>query len=173
MDRSQKAELITTLNTTLKSAELVIVTQQAGLTVAEITDLRRQIRAAGAGFKVAKNRLTRRALDGTKFGGISSLLKGPTALAYSRDPVAAAKVVVEYASKNDKLSVLGGSLGEQVLDVAGVKALASLPSLAELRAKFLGLVNAPATRLATVIGQPAAGLARVVKAHADKAGKAA
>jgi len=173
LDRSQKAKLIDQLNKTLQAAELVVVTRQGGLTVAEITDLRRQIRAAGAGFKVAKNRLTRRALDGTKFGGISSLLKGPTALAYSRDPVAAAKVVVEYASKNDKLSVLGGSLGEQVLDVAGVKALASLPSLAELRAKFLGLVNAPATRLATVIGQPAAGLARVVKAHADKAGKAA
>jgi large subunit ribosomal protein L10 len=173
LDRSQKAKLIDQLNKTLQSAELVVVTKQGGLTVAEITDLRRQMRAAGAGFKVAKNRLTRRALDGTKFGGISPLLKGPTALAYSRDPVAAAKVAVEFANKNVKLSVLGGSLGEQKLDVAGVKALASLPSLAEVRARFLGLVNAPATRLATVIGQPAAGLARVVKAHADKAGEAA
>jgi len=168
LDRSQKAKLIDQLNKTFQASELVIVTKQGGLTVAEITDLRRQMRAAGAGFKIAKNRLTRRALDGTKFGSISPLLKGPTAIAYSRDPVAAAKVAVEFSKKNEKLQVLGGSLGERSLDVAGVKALASLPSLAEVRAKFLGLIGTPATRLATVIGQPAAGLARVVKAHADK-----
>jgi len=168
VDRSQKAELITTLNKTLKSAELVVVTQQAGLTVAEITDLRRQMRAAGAGFKVAKNRLTRRALEGTPFQGISDLFKGPTALAYSKDPVAAAKVAVGFADKNEKLKIVGGSLGEQKLDVAAVKALATLPSLDEMRARLVGLIAAPATRLATVIRAPAAQIARVVGAHARK-----
>jgi len=168
VDRSQKAELITTLNKTLKSAELVVVTQQAGLTVADITDLRRQMRAAGAGFKVAKNRLTRRALEGTRFQGISDMFKGPTALAYSTDPVAAAKVAVGFADKNEKLKIVGGSLGERTLDVAAVKALATLPSLDEMRARFLGLLSAPATRLATVIQAPAAQIARVVGAHARK-----
>jgi large subunit ribosomal protein L10 len=168
VDRSQKAELIATLNKTFASAELVIVTQQTGLTVAEITDLRRQMRAAGAGMKVAKNRLTRRALEGTRFQGISDLFKGPTALAYSKDPVAAAKVAVGFADKNEKLKIVGGSLGERKLDVAGVKALATLPSLKEMRAMLAGLIAAPATRLATVVGAPAAQLARVVGAHARK-----
>jgi large subunit ribosomal protein L10 len=173
VDRSQKAELITTLNKTLSGVELVVVTQQAGLTVAEITDLRRQMRAAGAGLKVAKNRLTRRALEGTRFQPISNMLKGPTALAYSKDPVAAAKVAVGFADKNEKLKIVGGSLGERMLDVAGVKALATLPSLDEMRAKMVGLIAAPATRLATVVGAPAAQLARVVGAHARKQGGAA
>jgi large subunit ribosomal protein L10 len=173
VDRSQKAELIATLNKTLKGAELVIVTQQAGLTVAEITDLRRQMRAAGAGLKVAKNRLTRRALEGTRFQPLSDMFKGPTALAYSKDPVAAAKVTVGFADKNEKLKIVGGSLGERKLDVAAIKALATLPSLPEMRAKFLGLLVAPATRVATVVGAPAAQLARVLGAHARKQGKAA
>lgn len=168
MDRSQKAELIATLNKTFSSAELVVVTQQAGLTVAEVTDLRRQMRAAGAGFKVAKNRLTRRALEGTRFQGLSDLFKGPTAIAYSKDPVAAAKVAVGFADKNEKLKIVGGSLGERKLDVAAVKALATLPSLDEMRARLVGLIAAPATRLATVIRAPAAQLARVVGAHARK-----
>lgn len=173
MDRSQKAELIATLNKTFQSAELVVVTQQSGLTVAEITDLRRQMRAAGAGYKVAKNRLTQRALDGTRYQPIADLFKGPTAIAYSKDPVAAAKVAVGFADKNDKLKIVGGSLGERKLDVAGIKALATLPSLEQQRAKIVGLIAAPATRLATVVGAPAAQLARVVGAHARKAGGAA
>jgi large subunit ribosomal protein L10 len=170
VERSQKAELIASLNETFKSAELVIVTQQTGLTVAEITDLRRQMRAAGAGFKVAKNRLTQRALEGTRFQPLSDLFKGPTALAYSKDPVAAAKVTVGFADKNEKLKIVGGSLGERKLDVAGIKALATLPSLPEMRARLAGLIAAPATRLATVVAAPAAQLARVVGAHARKAG---
>jgi large subunit ribosomal protein L10 len=170
VERSQKAELIASLNKTFQSAELVIVTQQTGLTVAEITDLRRQMRAAGAGFKVAKNRLTQRALEGTRFQPLSDLFKGPTALAYSKDPVAAAKVTVGFADKNEKLKIVGGSLGERKLDVAGIKALATLPSLQEMRARMAGLIAAPATRLATVVAAPAAQLARVVGAHARKAG---
>lgn len=173
MDRSQKAELIATLNKTFQSAELVVVTQQAGLTVAEITDLRRQMRAAGAGFKVAKNRLTQRALDGTRYQSLAKLFKGPTAIAYSTDPVAAAKVTVGFADKNEKLKIVGGCLGERQLDVAGIKALATLPSLQEMRAKVAGLIAAPATRLATVVRAPAAQLARVVGAHARKEGGAA
>jgi large subunit ribosomal protein L10 len=173
VDRSQKADLISTLNKTFNSVELVVVTQQAGLTVSEITDLRRQMRAAGAGLKVAKNRLTRRALEGTRFQGLSDMFKGPIALAYSKDPVAAAKVAVGFADKNEKLKIVGGSLGERKLDVAAVKALATLPSLDEMRAKFLGLLTAPATRLATVLQAPAAQVARVVGAHARKKAEAA
>ncbi len=173
MDRSQKEKLIASLNETLKGANLVIVTKQAGLTVAEITDLRRQMRAAGAGFKVAKNRLTRRALDGTKYQPLADLFKGPTAIAFSQDPVAAAKVSVEYANKNEKLSIVGGSLGERQLDLKAIKALAALPSLKEVRAQLAGLINTPATRLATVVRAPAGALARVINAHAQKQGGAA
>jgi large subunit ribosomal protein L10 len=139
VDRSQKEKLIASLNKTFQGANLVIVTKQAGLTVAEITDLRRQMRAAGAGFKVAKNRLTRRALDGTKYQSLADLFKGPTAIAFSQDPVAAAKVSVEFANKNEKLSIVGGSLGERKLDIKAIKALAALPSLKEVRAQLAGL----------------------------------
>jgi large subunit ribosomal protein L10 len=168
VDRSQKEKLVASLNANLKDASLVVVTQQAGLTVSEVTDLRRQMRAAGASFKVSKNRLTRRALEGTAFQGLSPMFKGPTAIAYSRDPVAAAKVAVEFANKNEKLTIVGGSLGERMLDVAGVKALATLPSLPEMRAKLLGTIVAPATRLATIINAPGSGLARVINAYAKK-----
>ena len=169
MDRSEKEKLVASLHKTLKDASLVVVTQQSGLTVAEVSDLRRKMRAAGAGFKVAKNRLTRRALEGTSFQGLGNLFKGPTAIAYSHDPVAAAKVAVEFANKNEKLKVIGGGLGEKTLDQNAVKALATLPSLRELRAKLLGTIAAPATRLAAVIRAPAAQLARVVDAKARKA----
>jgi len=169
VDRSEKEKLVASLHKTLKSASLVVVTQQSGLTVAEASDLRRKMRAAGAGFKVAKNRLTRRALEGTSFRHLDSLFKGPTAIAYSADPVAAAKVVVEFSSKNEKLKVIGGGLGEKPLDQNAVKALATLPSLPELRAKLLGTIAAPATRLATVIRAPASQLARVIDAKAKKA----
>lgn len=168
MDRSEKQELITTLHETLKGAELVVVTRQSGLTVAEVTDLRRKMRAAGAGYRVTKNRLARRALEGTKFTGLSSLLTGPTALAYSKDPVAAAKVATTFAKDNDKLTIVGGAMGENVLDPEGVKALASLPSLDELRAKIVGMLQTPAARIATVLQAPAGQLARVINAFATK-----
>ena len=169
MDRSQKEKLVASLNANLKDAALVVVTQQAGLTVSEVTDLRRQMRAAGASFKVSKNRLARRALEGTPFQKLSPMFKGPTAIAYSRDPVAAAKVAVEFANKNEKLTIVGGSLGERALDLAGVKALATLPSLDQMRARLVGLLKAPATKIAGVLAAPAGGLARVIAAHARKA----
>ena len=169
MDRSEKEKLVASLHGTLKDASLVVVTQQVGLTVAEVSDLRRKMRAAGASFKVAKNRLTRRALEGTPFQQLGPMFKGPTAIAFSRDPVAAAKVAVEFAGKNEKLKVIGGGLGDKVLDQNAIKALATLPSLPEIRARMLGTIVAPATRLATVIRAPAAQLARVIDAKVNKA----
>ena len=168
MDRTQKEETVAALHAALQDTGLVVVTQQSGMTVAEVTDLRRKMRAAGASFKVTKNRLARIALKGTQFEGLDGLFKGPTAVAYSKDPVAAAKVAADYAKGNDKFKIVGGSLGTQTLDVEGVKALASLPSLDELRAKIVGLIQAPATKIAQVINAPATKLARVVQAYADK-----
>jgi large subunit ribosomal protein L10 len=160
--------MVAGLNKTFQEVTLVVVTHQTGLTVAEVTDLRRRIRTAGASFKVSKNRLTRLALEGTKFQALQSLLTGPTAMAYSSDPVAAAKVCVEFANKNDKLTIIGGALGEQVLDVEGVKALAKLPSLDELRGKLVGLLQAPAVKLAGVTQAPAGQLARVFSAYGSQ-----
>jgi len=172
VDRAQKERLVADLNKNLQDMTLVVVTQQSGLTVAEATDLRRRIRAAGASFKVSKNRLARLALEGTKFQALQSLLTGPTAMAYSTDPVAAAKVCVEFAKKNDKLTIVGGALGEQALDVEGVKALAMLPSLDELRGKIVGLLQAPAVKLAGVTQAPAGQLARVFSAYGSQDGAA-
>ena len=168
MNRNEKAELIETLQSTLSEAAAVVVTHQTGLTVAESSDLRGRMREAGAGFKVTKNRLTKIALQGTKYEDISDLFTGPTAMGTSADPVAAAKVLVNFAKENDKLSVIGGSLDGKVLDKAGVEALAKLPSLDELRAKLVGLLNAPATQVARVTQAPAAKLARVIQAQADQ-----
>lgn len=168
MDRGAKEALVTQLHQSLSAATLVVVTQQKGLTVAETTKLRRQMRDAGASFKVAKNRLARLALKGTAFESLSDKLKGPTGLAYSSDPVAAARVAVKYAKDNDKLSILGGALSGQTLDTAGVEALSKLPSLDELRGKLIGLLQAPATKIAGVLQAPAAQLARVFSAYANK-----
>jgi large subunit ribosomal protein L10 len=168
VNRNEKAELIETLQSTLSEAAAVVVTHQTGLTVAESSDLRGRMREAGAGFKVTKNRLTKIALQGTKYEDISDLFTGPTAMGTSADPVAAAKVLVNFAKENDKLTVIGGSLDGKVLDKAGVEALAKLPSLDELRAKLVGLLNAPATQVARVTRAPAAKLARVIQARADQ-----
>ena len=169
MDRAQKQKLVDSLHGTLMQTELVVVTQQVGMTVAEVTTLRRQMREAGAGFKVTKNRLARRALEGTKFAQLAPLFKGPTAVAYSTDPVAAAKVAVNYANANEKLSIVGGAMGSLLLDSKGIKALATLPSLNELRAKLVGILQTPATRVARVLQAPAGQLARVMGAYARKA----
>ena len=147
------------------------MTHQTGLTVDEVTQLRRQMRNAGARYRVTKNRLVRRALEGTPFANLAPLFTGPTAIAFSRDPVAAAKAAVEYANRNNKLTVIGGGLSGQALDAAAIKALASLPSLDELRSKLIGLLNAPATKLATLLQAPAGQLARVVAAYAEKSGE--
>jgi len=168
VDRTQKKDWVGSLHGTLGEAGLVVVTHYTGLTVAEMTALRGKMRAAGASFKVTKNRLTKLALEGTEYENIADLFTGPTAIAYSADPVAAAKVAAEFAKTNDKLKILGGSLGTLRLDVAGVQALATLPSLDELRGKLLGMLSTPATRIAGVLQAPAGQLARVLKAKADK-----
>ena len=167
MDRIEKREFVAELSSVFTETSMVVVTRNAGMTVAEVTELRRKMREAGASFKVAKNRLALLALDGTRFDGIGPLLKGPTALAWSKDPVAVAKAAVDFAKTNDKFVLLGGSLGSQVLDANGVKALSELPSLDALRAKILGLINAPATKVAGVLQAPAGQLARVFAAYAD------
>jgi large subunit ribosomal protein L10 len=168
VQRTEKEELVTSLNRAFQEAVAVVVTRQSGLTVAEMTELRRKMRQVGGGFKVAKNRLARRALSGTKYEGLADLLTGPTAIAFSSDPVAVAKVAVDFSKTNEKLTIAGGALGAQLLDSAGVKALATLPSLNELRGKIAGLLNAPATKIASVLQAPAGQLARVVQAYASK-----
>jgi large subunit ribosomal protein L10 len=168
LDRTEKREFVASLATVFAETSMVVVTRNAGLTVSEVTDLRRKMRAAGANFKVAKNRLAILALDGTKFNSIAPMLKGPTALAWARDPVAVAKVAVEFAKINEKFVVLGGALGTQTLDAAGIKALSELPSLDALRAGLLGMINTPATRIAGVLQAPAGQLARVFAAYAKK-----
>lgn len=168
MDRSQKADSVAQLNAVFQEAGVVVVTRNLGMSVAQSTDLRGRMRDAGASYKVAKNRLARLALNDTDYSGLSELLTGPTALAYSTDPVAAAKAAVDFAKTTDKIEIVGGSMGGQLLDEAGVKALASMPSLDELRAKLIGLVNAPATKIAQVVNAPAAKLARVFGAYAAK-----
>ncbi len=169
MDRAQKEKLVTSLQQALSDVACVVVTHQTGMTVEEVTDLRRQMRAAGAHFKVTKNRLARRAFAGTKFEQLAPMFTGPTAIAFSRDPVAAAKVAVEFANRNEKLRIIGGGLNEQQLDVAGVKSLATLPSLDELRGKILGLLQTPATRIAAVLQAPGSQIARVLGAYAKQA----
>ncbi len=172
MERAQKQRLVETLAADLADTVCVVVTHQSGLTVAEATQLRRQMRNAGARYRVTKNRLARRALVGTTFEPLTPLFTGPTAIAFSHDPVAAAKVAVEFANRNDKLSIVGGGLAGQVMDAAGVKELASLPPLDELRARLIGLLQAPATRVASVLQAPAGQLARVLAAHAEEAAEA-
>ena len=168
MERAEKGEAITALNQVFKDTGTVVVAQYAGLTVADMTSLRGKMRAAGGGVKVAKNRLVKLALQGTDVAHIADLFKGPTVIAYSKDPVAAAKVSIDFAKTNEKLVILGGAMGKTNLNPDGVKALASLPSLDELRGKLVGLLQTPATRIAQVVAAPAAQLARVVGAYARK-----
>lgn len=166
MDRAEKEQLVAKLNAVFSETSVVVVTRNLGLTVSQVNDLRGRMRDVGASYKVAKNRLARIALEGTDYGAISDLLVGPTALATSTDPVAAAKAAVAFAKTTDKFEIVGGAMGSTILDVNGVKALAELPSLDELRAKIIGLVNAPATKLAQLANAPAAKLARVFGAYA-------
>ena len=169
MDRAQKAEAVAELKQTFSEVGVVVVTRNHGLTVAQSTQLRNKMREAGASYKVSKNKLAKIALDGTDYLSLGDMLTGPVGLATSIDPVAAAKVVVDFAKTNDKFEIVGGAMGATALNVDGVKALATLPSLDELRAKIVGLLVAPATKLATVTQAPAAQIARVLSAHAEKA----
>lgn len=168
MDRSQKADAVAALNATFNEVGVVVVTRNRGMTVAQTTALRVKMRDGGASFKVSKNSLAKLAIVDTDYAGIGELLTGPVALGTSVDPVAAAKIVVEFAKTNDKLEIVGGAMGSQVLDEAGIRALASMPSLDELRAKLIGLVQAPATKIAQVVTAPAGKLARVFGAYAAK-----
>ena len=169
MDRSQKADLVDELKNVFNETSVVVITRNNGLSVAQSTDLRLKMRDAGAQYKVAKNRLALIALDGTRYSPIGDLLKGPTALATSTDPVAAAKVAVDFAKTNDKFEIVGGAMGDTVLDLNGIKALAALPSLDELRATLVGLIQAPASKIARTVNEPGAQLARVFGAYAAQA----
>ncbi len=168
VDKAGKKQFVTGFNSVIKDAGVVVVAHYSGLTVANMQKLRQEMKRAGATVKVAKNRLVRIALEGTDSASIGPLLKGPTVLAFSKDPVAAPKVVVAFSKDNDKLVILGGAMGKTHLDVNSVRALATLPSLDELRAKLIGLLNAPATKIAQIVIAPAGKLARVVGAYANK-----
>lgn len=168
MDRSQKAESVAFLTEVFNEAGAVVVTRNLGMTVAQSTALRIKVREAGASFKVAKNSLAKIAAKGTAYEGMTDLFTGPTGIAASADPVAAAKVVVEFAKTNDKLEIVGGAMGSVVLNADGIKALATMPSLDEMRAKLIGLIQAPATKIAQLSTAPAAKLARVFAAYAEK-----
>jgi large subunit ribosomal protein L10 len=168
MDRAQKPEVVAELNRTFNEVSVVVVTRNLGLTVGQSTALRTKMRDAGAQYKVTKNTLAKLAAKGTGYEALSDLLVGPVALATSKDPVAAAKVVAEFARTNDKLEIVGGAMGATLLNVDGVKALATMPSLDELRAKIVGLVQAPATKVVQIVQAPAGQLARVFGAYGAK-----
>ena len=168
MDRAEKSEVVANLHDVFQNAGVVVVAHYSGLTVAEMTDLRGRMRGAGASLKVAKNRLVKLALEGTDAAHTADLFSGPTVIAYSDDPVAAPKAAAEFAKGNEKLIILGGAMGATALDPAGVKTLASLPSLDELRATIAGMINRPATKVATVLQAPAGQLARVFGAYANE-----
>ena len=168
MDRSQKAESVASLNATFNEVGVVVITRNLGMSVAQSTALRGKVRDAGASYKVAKNSLAKLAAQDTAYASIVEMLAGPTAIATSVDPVAAAKAVVDFAKTTDKIEIVGGALGTMVLDANGIKALASMPSLNELRAKLIGLIQAPATKIAQLATAPAAKLARVFSAYAEK-----
>ena len=173
MDRAQKAAAVAELKQTFSEVGVVVVTRNHGMTVAQSTQLRNKMREAGATYKVSKNKLAKIALDGTDYLSIGDMLTGPVGLATSIDPVAAAKVVVDFAKTTDTFEIVGGAMGATALDTAGVQALATMPSLDELRAKIVGLIVAPATKIATIAQAPAAQLARVLKAYAEKESEAA
>jgi large subunit ribosomal protein L10 len=168
VERAEKKELVSTFNEAAKAAGVIVVAHNKGLTANQVLDLRNKMAKAGATIKVVKNRLAKIALEGTDANGISNLFVGPTMVAYGADPVAAPKVIADFAKAHDKLVVLGGSLGKSVMDANGVKALAELPSLDQLRGKLIGVIQAPATKIAGVLAAPAGQLARVFNAYATK-----
>jgi large subunit ribosomal protein L10 len=164
VDRAQKREIVTKLNEQWKSSGVLVVAHYKGMTVAQMTDFRKRVKEAGGVVKVTKNRLAKLAVQGTDAEAVADLLKGQTCVAYSADPIAAAKVSVKYARENEKLVILGGAMGKTRLDGAGVLALADLPSLDELRGRLVGLLQAPASKIARIVSEPAGKLARVLAA---------
>jgi large subunit ribosomal protein L10 len=173
VDRAQKRELVTTLNEEWKDSGVIVVAHYKGMTVAQMTDFRKRVKEAGGSVKVAKNKLAKLALKDTEVETISDLLQGQTCVAYSDDPVSAARVSVKYARENDKLVILGGAMGNTRLDSKGVSALADLPSLDELRGKLLGLLQAPATKIVRILNEPGGMLARVLAAKCSQEAKGA
>ena len=175
MDRAAKSELVADLGELFKATKVVVVAHYFGLTVAQMQTLRRQMKQAGASVRVTlqEDRFAKIALEGSDVASIGPLLKGPTLIAFSGDPVAAPKVAVDFAKTHERFVILGGAMGKTTLDPNGVKALAALPSLDELRAKIVGLIVAPATKIAQVVNAPAAKVARVVQAYANKSGEGA
>ena len=169
MDRAEKRKLVATLNEEWKGCGVIVVAHYTGMTVAQMTDFRKRVKDAGGQVKVAKNRLAKLALNDTLSAGASGLLRGQTCLAYSEDPIIAARVSVRYAKENDKLVILGGSMGQTLLDAQGVKALAELPTLDELRATLIGLINAPASKIARIMKEPGAKLARLLQGKSAEA----
>ncbi len=168
MDRAAKQALVTTLHSVFKDTGVLVVAHNTGMVAAQSADFRRKVKEAGGSVKVAKNKLAQLALKDTDAEKLTGLMTGPTILAYSKDPIAAAKAAVTYAKGNEKLVILGGAMGKTILDANGVKALADLPSLDELRAKIIGLLNAPATKIARTVKEPGAKLARVIQAKASQ-----
>jgi large subunit ribosomal protein L10 len=173
VDRAQKRELVTTLNEDWKGTGVIVVAHYKGMTVAQMTEFRKRVKEAGGAVKVAKNKLAKLALKDTEAESISDLLTGQTCVAYSEDPVSAARVSVKYARENTKLVILGGAMGKTRLDSKGVSALADLPSLDELRGKLVGLLQAPASKIARILNEPAGMLARVVAARGSQEAKGA
>jgi len=168
VERAEKREVVTALHDVFAKTGVVVVAHYAGLTVSAMTKLRSEMRGAGGQVRVAKNRLVKLALEGTDAKGIADLLKGPTCLAFSADPVAAPKIAVKFAKANEKFVILGGAMGSTVLDAKGVSSLADLPSLDELRGKLIGLLQAPASKIARTLNEPGAQLARVFGAYGSK-----
>jgi large subunit ribosomal protein L10 len=162
VDRAQKEKVVEELGQIFESSGVVVVAQYTGLTVAEMQVLRARMRDAGGAVRVAKNKLAKIALEGKPCESMSPLLTGMTVLAYSEDPVAAAKVVEDYAKENQKLVVLGGAMGGTALDAAGVKAVASMPSREELIAQIVSCIGAPAANIAGAIGAPASNIASIL-----------
>ena len=173
MERAEKRELVASLQAALADAGSIVVAQNGGLTVADLEDLRVQVKKAGGKVKVAKNRLAKLALGNTDNADISALFTGPTVIAYAEDPITAPRIAAKFAEKNTKFVILGGALGSTALDADRVKALATLPSLDELRARLAGMVKQPAQRIASVVAAPGAQIARVLAAYADKSNEAA
>ena len=168
MERAQKREVVTALHDVFAQSGVIVIAHYAGLSVAAMTRLRSEMRSAGGQVKVAKNSLVKLALEGTDAQGIADLMRGPTCIACSEDPMAAPKIAVKFAKGNEKFVILGGAMGTTVLDAQGVSALASLPSLDELRSKLIGLIQAPASKIARTLNEPGAQLARVVAAYGRK-----
>ncbi len=170
MDKLKKEQVVASLQENFASAGTIVVTHYKGLTVAEMTNLRQDMRKLGAEFKVTKNSLARLALKDTKYANLVELLVGPVAIAYSSDPIAAAKGIVEFANDNEKLVILGGAVGTESVDVNRIKILAKLPSIDQLRSRIIGMISTPATRIACILQAPGSQVARVISAHAAKNG---